>query len=236
MVFDTVAHGQRSIQRSKQLGTSRGHDGLSRFNGEGTKNLTDTDTRCCGTPTHHGGVYWHSLEFTIPRCKRRGEMPRRTLAAVTPCAARALGYVSEVVSRLTWAAALERRCSCRAEPGRSACRQMRTHARVKLERPIAVQMGSIPNHATAQMNHVLPHHAAFNRHSVGAPQSRTLYPNDFLSSHANVARGSNKPLWLPQVNATRYAHHNPPRNIPDDVHTTLNSTCEIPALASLGVL
>ena len=174
MAFDTVAHDQRSIQRSLQLGTSRGHDDLSIF-GEGTENLTDADTRCRRAPTHHGALCWHSLDFTIPRCKRRGEVPRWTLAAGTPCAARALGDVSEVVSRLTWAAALERRCSCRAEPGRSACRQKRTHARVKLERPFAVQMGSIPIHATAQINHALPHHAAFHQHSVGAPLSITLH-------------------------------------------------------------
>ena len=42
------------------------------------------------------------------------------------------------------------------------------------EWPFAIQMGSIMNHATAQMNHELAHQAAFQQHSIGAPPSNPL--------------------------------------------------------------
>ena len=48
---------------------------------------------------------------------------------------------------------IRRRCVCCAPP----------------EWLFAVQMGSILNHAKAQMNHELAHQAAFHQHSIGAP-------------------------------------------------------------------
>ena len=50
---------------------------------------------------------------------------------------------------------IRRRCVCCAPP----------------EWLFAVQMGSILNHAKAQMNHELAHQAAFHQHSIGAPLS-----------------------------------------------------------------
>ena len=58
----------------------------------------------------------------------------------------------------------------------------------KPERPFAVQMGSILNHATAQTNHKLAHQAAFHQHSIGAPLSNPLFETS-SRVHTRTVRG-----------------------------------------------
>ena len=62
------------------------------------------------------------------------------------------------------------------------------------------QLGSMMNHATAQMNHKPAHQAAFHRHSIGLPglpyPYRTLYSNVVSQVHANLRCGGFQRGWL----------------------------------------